>query len=169
MARIDRVRAVLERVVSSGRPAGIYARDAQAILDALGRLRAQIDEAKRERDGLAFEVGALRHANLRYRRMKNDPWRWMGDGTDDLESISVECPVLITSDDLRAVFADLAAAREALKLLDAILYFHAVPMIGSMPEPWLSRVRMYAIELEYRNDFDPNADRAAAGEGESDG
>ncbi len=45
----------------------------------------------------------------KHKRLKDDPWHWMGDGSDHLETLI--CPILIEADDLRAI-VDQAAIRK---------------------------------------------------------
>jgi hypothetical protein len=59
------------------------------------------ENARLEKELEGWKRLALQHQEevMKYMALEDDPWRWQGDGTDDLESLT--CPVLITAEDLR--------------------------------------------------------------------
>ena len=71
--------------------------DEVAFCEAVGRIEGLVSAAvaaEKERAEVAEAELAKR------KRLGIDPWHWMGDGSDHLESLA--CPILIEPDDLRA-------------------------------------------------------------------
>lgn len=84
--------------------------------DMNARLTEELAEAQRTITGYE-ELVASQDAFLReYRALQNDPWRWVGDGFDFPDSLSSQCPVLMTSDKLRELLKQLADAQVSADL-----------------------------------------------------
>lgn len=56
----------------------------------------QCQTAEAERDRILNKLRSLNHGDA------SDSWHWMGDGNDHLDSLT--CPILISAEDLKAVF-----------------------------------------------------------------
>lgn len=94
--------------------------DLEALDDRQYALSQEIEEAlEEERDtALAGEAAALEEVvglrrKLRDLQTIDGAWRWMGDGTDGLESMSADMAVLISAEQLQALEQDSRHLAEA--------------------------------------------------------
>ncbi len=99
-------------------PRGVIER--QEVEDYITSLESQLAERTKEAAGWKDAASTQRQrADTLTALSSADPWRWMGDGTDDLESLT--CPILITPSDLRSLLAErdhkLAAYDKAARYL----------------------------------------------------
>lgn len=82
-------------------------------------LRAENSKQGRTIECLDQQVCSLQADLLRRISLDSDPWHWIGDGNDDLDTLA--CPILIMPHDLRALLeSENAALKEALARAEAV-------------------------------------------------
>ncbi len=82
------------------------------------QLRTQVESLRRERDRLLMECDNKARELVAHReKAQGNYWAWQGDGNDHLESLSSQCPVVISAHQLHALQAGVVEAVKALEWL----------------------------------------------------